>query len=160
MVEKVYRAIIIIPNENELNVGVYCKQLKENEFHGLGVKIFSNRNKLEITAESLGLEDDEYPGYVWQSCLASKGHAVICIGDCEPIINYLPHIISDNQYKWFLDNQKLFTNRKEDLSYIVFDKEENILENGSIHNKTDVIISMYECLARRNNLEESEDLKL
>lgn len=155
-----YRAVIVIPDENILNVGVYSKQLTDNEFHGAGVKYFSNRYKLGITAESLGLEDDEYPGYVWQSKLASMKHVLICISDCELSTIYLPDRISNGQYNWFLDNKRLLNKRIENLSYMVVDSDENILEKGSSYNKPDVLFSLYECLERRNTLNESEDLKL
>lgn len=158
------RATIIIPNENLLNAPPYYKDIHEDEFHGLGVKIFSNRYHLGITATSLGLEEEEYPGYVWQTRLCSLGHAVVCLGDCEPLVSFIPNVISENQYLWFVKNQNIFLTRKENSRYMIIDKSEKILEQNHHNTKEDAIQLMYNAIEKcrgRGILmqEESEERK-
>ena len=150
------RATMVIPNENILDVPFYCKDINEGEFHGLGVKIFSNQYKLGITATSLGLEEEEYPGYVWQMRLTSLGHAVVCVGDCEPLMVFLPNKISENQYHWFQEQQSFFLKNRKYLQYLVIDNNENILEQTHSNTLEQAFTLMYAALAIYRGRENKE----
>lgn len=136
------RAILIIPNQDILNAEFYCKDLLEDEFHGLGVEIFSKMYNLGITYDSLGLKKGEYPGYIWQAKLTSLGHAIICAGDCEPLVIYLPDNLSKSQLDWFNDYQFFFQKHKNKISYLVINKNEEVIENSDIYTNN-VLEQMY-----------------
>lgn len=122
------RALIIVANEEllPLEKTMTVQDLALEEPHGLGVRTFSERNQLGISAASLGLDEGEYPGYEWPLALASLGHAVICCD--EEIIICLPEKLSQNQIQWFQEYKWFFLERKRHLSYMVVSLNKEIVD--------------------------------
>lgn len=95
---------IIIPNETILNVPIYNKPVET--FHAKNIKDFSDKYKLGLNFENVGLPDNEFYGIYWQTALIKLGQAIVTIE--ETTIAWLPEIISDEQIKVVFRTQRLF----------------------------------------------------
>ncbi len=138
------RAIAIIPNEEILNVPLFYRDVQDTEFHAMKVQEFSDKYHLGITFENLGLEAEYYGGIVWQKRLVSLGHAIVCHGD--PVVVYLPNVLSENQYQWFLDYKNFFLKHRKNLSYMVVGNREEIIESEDVFSKNNTFKLLYKAI--------------
>lgn len=93
--------LIIIPNEEELAVPIFDKEVDETIRHGQRVKEFSDFHHLGLNFQNLGLEEGNYNGYTWCIAMCMLGH--MCVQIDEDTVLYIPEFISNNQVKWFAD---------------------------------------------------------
>lgn len=124
------RQIVIVPNENKINSGIYRRNLTNSEAHGLGVYEFSNKYNLGLSCKSLGLTDDDFHDIHWFIELAKMGHLVI--QKDEDIIIYLPPTITRNQYRYLLENRSGFQNYNRRIHVLSLIYEDGTFYQDSI----------------------------
>ena len=99
--EKSQRKTVIIPNENIINQNPFERVLIGKERHGIGAKEFSDLYSLGLTFQNIGLEENDYNGYVWLQALSMLGHLSLQIDDFDKIaVLHIPEIITPNQLNW------------------------------------------------------------
>ncbi|MCI8575557.1 MAG: hypothetical protein HFI09_03715 [Bacilli bacterium] len=104
--EKSQRKVIIIPNEYSIKHGVFERVLIGKDRHGMGAKEFSDLHHLGLTFQNIGLEENDYNGYVWLQALSMLGHLSLQIDDLDKIaVLHIPEIITPRQLYWV--NNKL-----------------------------------------------------
>lgn len=135
------RAGLIVANEELLDAEDYYRELKNGESHGKIVKEFSDIYGLGITPESVGLNEGEYAGYRYQAALASLGHIIICLD--ENVWVFMPEYLSTNQKNYFYNNKKLFSQNRNNLYYVIFDREQNIIDEKTYGYRGDKYKSLY-----------------
>ena len=81
---------------------------------------------------------------IWQTKLASLGHAIVCHGD--PTIVYLPDYLSKNQYAWFLNYKEYFKKQRKNLSYMVVEPTLKIKESDDIYSKNNTFSFLYHAI--------------
>ena len=122
------RAVIIVSNEN-LNAPIFIRDILDNNFHVWEMNNFCRKYNLDITLESLGIEEGDVHGLSFQYALASQGHLVITAG--EMLLVFLPSHLDYRQVKWLQDNTSFFKKNKKILAYGI------VNENGEIINEGD-----------------------
>lgn len=144
---------IIIPNETILNVPIYNKPVET--FHAKNIKDFSDKYKLGLTFENVGLPDNEFYGIYWQTALIKLGHAIVTIE--ETTIAWLPEIISDGQMKWFLEHRDYFVKVKNKFEYYCLDipLDDEYLELSA--NKK--LKKFFKILKAKNHLEKEKNIE-
>ena len=146
------QAIAIVPNENILDVEPFYKDLSEGDRHGKGIRRFSEIYNLGITPESLGLEEEEYPGYIYQIALISLGHFVLCFD--EEVWVFIPSKLSNGHNK----NKSFFRKYKKSLYFVIGNNEKEIVKTGDCK-KVNCYREMYDYVNDVENFYESEELK-
>lgn len=105
--------LIIIPNEEELAVPIFDKEVDENIRHGQRIKEFSDDHHLGLNFQNIGLEEGNYNGFTWCFAMCSLGH--MCVQIDEDTVIYIPDYISDNQILWY---EKCFINSITDIKKV------------------------------------------
>lgn len=93
------RDIVVVPNEELIDTGIWATNLLNDDRHGSGIHEFSKLNNLGLTPENVGDPDLSYNGYLWGVALAKIGHASLHIDN--DLIIYVPSIITGEQYQFF-----------------------------------------------------------
>lgn len=135
------RAIAIISDERVLDIPPFIRDIPDDKYHTMEIENFSMKHNLGITAESLGMQPGDYSGITWQKRITSRGYLVICFGD--PIIAYIPVMLSLGQYNWLQDYKSFFFKNKKKLSYMVIGNEEEIIEKDDVYSANNSFQFMY-----------------
>lgn len=135
------RAIAIISDERVLDVPPFIRDIPDDKYHAMEIENFSKKYNLGITAESLGMESGDYSGITWQKRITSMGFLVVCFG--EPIIAYIPTLLSLRQHTWLQDYKSFFFKNKKKLSYMVIGNEEEIIEKDDVYSANNSFQFMY-----------------
>lgn len=113
------RELIIVPNEEIIKDGVWCKSLTEEERHGKGIEEYSNIYNLGLNEEIVGV--DNYNGYFWGIALAKLGHISLHV-DNELVV-YIPEIVTKGQYKFFKKHKNFIDHFRNSVSICFICKE-------------------------------------
>ncbi len=106
------RELIIVPNEETILDGVWCKNLTEEERHGKGIEEYSDLYNLGLTTEIVGV--DNYNGYFWGIALAKLGHISLHIDN--GLVIYIPDTITKLQYKFFKQHKNFINHFRNSIS--------------------------------------------
>ena len=142
---KTIREVIIIPDEKQIDIPIYKKELEIYESHGSGVYDFGYEYGLNDYYEKLGLTEDECYDLNWFIRTAELGHLVI--QKDEDIIIYLPPTITEQQYRYLLERKNEFSKYDQNiyaysLCYndgIFFESGINTLMKQPITNKVELL---------------------
>lgn len=102
------KKVIIIPKK-ETNIKKYSSTFGDNLGHETRYKHFIKINNLQI-------ESPVDVGYKWGEVLALHGF-LNCLVQRENLICFVPNDMSDNQYKWLLNNY--FSFARYNLSAVI-----------------------------------------
>lgn len=118
------REMIIVPDETQVDLYEYRKELLTNDDrHGHVVKEFSDLYNLGLTCEVLNLEKENYNGYNWSLAIAKLGH--LGIQKDDNIVFYIPDIITDSQYQYLKSHKKEYSIYRNNISIVNVKIEDN-----------------------------------
>ena len=122
------RELIIVPNEEIIADGVWCKSLTEKERHGKGIEEYSKIYNLGLSEETVGV--DNYNGYFWGIALAKLGH--ISLHTDNDLVIYIPETITKLQYKFFKKHKSFINHFRNNISICFICKENEETEEYQI----------------------------
>lgn len=126
------RDIVIVPNEELIETGVWAINLVDNDRHGKGIHEYSNLNNLGLTFENVGDNDASYNGYLWGVALAKIGHVSLHIDN--DLIIYVPSIITKGQYQFFKKHRKFIERYNNRVSSCFIEDGKPVLVIGDPDN--------------------------
>ncbi len=118
------REMIIIPDETQIHLPIYRKELLiKEERHGHVVKDFSDTYHLGLTFETVQVEEENYNGYQWGKAIAKLGH--LAIQKDDTVVFYLPSFITEQQYQYLKKHRREFLIYKNKIGIVDIYIEEN-----------------------------------
>lgn len=145
---------IIVDEETDDKKDTFEPITEENNRHGKCIQKFCLEHDLPITHELLGIENDNYNGYLWCKALSLLGYLVIQEA-AENTIIYIPPVVTKHQLDKMNQLKLIFKRRRECLYIYSYYLIENSLveEKPNEFHELDSVSVLYDELKEKRKRE-------